>query len=190
MGATATDELAPLPEPLAAGKQALPQRQLFTVGYEGAELAPFLATLMTAGVKQIIDIRELPLSRKRGFSKSALAAALTDTGIRYLHLRDLGDPKPGREAARRGDHAGFLRIYRRHLAAAVAQAALAEARRHAQMHRSCLLCFERNHEGCHRAVVAEAIAMSTGAEVSHLRVTLTSRRVMRDSDERNRAHVR
>jgi len=152
-------------------------------------LASFLAELASAGIRQVIDVRELPLSRKRGFSKSALTAALAENGIRYRHLRDLGDPKAGREAARRGDHSGFLRIYRRHLAGTAAQTALAEATRQAAAMRSCLLCFERNHEGCHRSIVADAMTAATGIKVTHLRVTPPAQRDSPGSDERTAAHI-
>jgi uncharacterized protein (DUF488 family) len=167
----------------------VPQRQVYTIGYEGADLASFLAKLASAGIKQVIDVRELPLSRKRGFSKTALAAALAEREIRYLHLRDLGDPKPGREAARRGDHSSFLRIYRRHLAGTSAQAALAEANRQAAALRSCLLCFERDHDGCHRSIVADAMTAATGIRVTHLRVYPPDRHSAQSSDERATTHV-
>lgn len=165
------------------------QRQVYTIGYEGADLGPFLAKLTSAGIRQIIDVRELPLSRKRGFSKSALAAALAESGIQYLHLRDLGDPKPGREAARRGDHNSFLRIYKRHLAGACAQAALAEAIRQAAAVRSCLLCFERDHDGCHRSIVADAMTAATGIGVTHLRIDPPARHTARSSDEHAATHI-
>ena len=167
----------------------MPQRQVFTIGYEGADLVSFLAKLASAGIKQIIDIRQLPLSRKRGFSKLALSAALAENGIQYLHLRDLGDPKPGREAARRGDHSGFLRIYKRHLAGTNAQNALAEASNQATAMRSCLLCFERYHEGCHRSIVADAMTAATGIKVTHLRIAPPAERISRASDERADSHV-
>ncbi len=167
----------------------MPQRQVFTIGYEGTDLPSFLATLASAGIKQVIDVRELPLSRKRGFSKSALSATLAENGIHYLHLRDLGDPKPGREAARRGDHSGFLRVYRRHLAGNDAQNALAEASRQAASTRSCLLCFERDHEGCHRSIVADAMTAATGIKVTHLRAAPSTQRIFRASDERSAAHI-
>jgi len=43
-------------------------------------------------VKTVVDVRELPLSRKKGFSKSAFCDALSAHGIAYLHA--LGCPKP------------------------------------------------------------------------------------------------
>lgn len=167
----------------------MPQRQVFSIGYEGADLATFLATLSAVGVKQVIDIRELPLSRKRGFSKVALSSALREVGIHYLHFRELGDPKPGREAARSGDHAGFQRIYRAHLESAAAQAALVKASQIARNLSSCLLCFERNHEGCHRTIVADAMVRGTGLQVTHLRIESPISPSLRDALDPIPAHI-
>jgi len=46
--------------------------QILTIGYEGTTLADFLATLKAAGVQSLLDIRELPNSRRKGFSKNAV----------------------------------------------------------------------------------------------------------------------
>lgn len=141
---------------------------LYTVGYEGAELSDFLATLKLHKIKQIIDVRELPLSRKRGFSKNALTAALTELGITYLHLKSLGDPKAGREAARSGDMVSFRRIYTRHLNGKAAQAGLVDAAIAAGKVKSSLLCYERDHVDCHRAIIAEKL--KSNFEVQHIAV--------------------
>jgi uncharacterized protein (DUF488 family) len=86
-------------------------KKLFTIGYERAAISDLIATLREVGVGALIDVRDLPVSRKRGFSKRALGQRLEEVGIRYIHLRDLGGPKPGREAARRGDFEQFERIF-------------------------------------------------------------------------------
>ena len=67
---------------------------LFTLGYEGLTIKPFTARLQAAQVKTVVGVRELPLSRKKGFSKSAFCAALSAHGIAYLHAPALGCPKP------------------------------------------------------------------------------------------------
>ena len=67
---------------------------LFTLGYEGLTIEAFIARLQAAQVKTVVDVRELPLSRKKGFSKSAFCAALSAHGIAYLHAPALGCPKP------------------------------------------------------------------------------------------------
>ena len=84
---------------------------IFTIGYERANIEDFVATLRYARIDVVIDIRAVAVSRKRGFSKRSLADILADAEIDYVYLRDLGDPKPGREAARRGDMADFRRIF-------------------------------------------------------------------------------
>jgi uncharacterized protein (DUF488 family) len=75
---------------------------LSTIGYESATLPDVIGTLRTAGVKVVVDVRAVAASRRAGFSKTMLRASLAAEGIGYEHLRSLGTPKPGREAARKG----------------------------------------------------------------------------------------
>lgn len=145
-------------------------KTLYTIGYEGADIRDFVATLKTSGVERLLDVRDVTTSRRPGFSKNQLAAALEAEGIGYVHLRGLGDPKPGREAARAGDIAAFRRIYAAHLATASAQADLSAASREATAASACLMCYEREPTDCHRAIVADIISVGTGAVVFHLGV--------------------
>jgi hypothetical protein len=91
------------------------QHPIFTIGYEGASVPAFIAALRDAGVALVLDIRAAPVSRKKGFSKTHLAQHLSEAGIGYRHMRGLGTPKQGREAARSGDHDSFERLFRNHL---------------------------------------------------------------------------
>lgn len=141
---------------------------LFTIGYEASTLPAVLASLKSAGVDLLIDVRAVAASRKPGFSKKLLAASLEEAGIRYLHLQALGTPKPGRDAARAGRVAEMHRIFRAHMAADRPQAELAQARAASGTSRACLLCFERDHRACHRALVAEMIQADTAQQVVHL----------------------
>jgi len=130
---------------------------LRTIGYEGTTLPAFLAALKRAGVTTLIDVRDAPVSRKKGFSKNALAAALQTADIAYVHLRWLGNPKPGRDAGRAGDIAAYHRYFFARLATPEAQAALGEAAQFAAAGGACLMCFERDPEHCHRTLVARAL---------------------------------
>src|SRR5215213_8895758 len=85
--------------------------RIFTIGYEGATMGEFLAALQSAGVERVIDVRAVPNSRRPGFSKTPLRNALAEVGIDYVHLRALGTPAAGREAARAGRKAELKRIY-------------------------------------------------------------------------------
>lgn len=144
--------------------------QINTIGYEGASLDDFVDTLRHVGVETLIDVRERAQSRRRGFSKTALSQALEDAGIGYLHLRELGDPKDGRDAARAGDWEKFDRIYRSVLASAEARAAISEIADRAAKGSVCLLCYERDPRTCHRSYVADAVSRLVDSQIVHLGV--------------------
>jgi uncharacterized protein (DUF488 family) len=116
----------------------------------------------------VLDIRAAPVSRKKGFSKHQLAAHLAEAGIAYRHLRGLGTPQRGRDAARSGDLAAFEQIFLARLSEPEAVLDLGEAIGLAQTHTICLLCLERNPEHCHRLIVGKRMAQATGQEIRHL----------------------
>jgi len=136
---------------------------LMTIGYEGATQAEVISRLRRAGVELLIDVRAVAASRRAGFSKTILAASLAEAGIEYVHLRGLGTPKAGREAARKGRIAEMHRIFNAHLGTPEAQLDMAKAEALVSAHRSALLCFEADPAGCHRRIVAERLAQSVGA---------------------------
>jgi uncharacterized protein (DUF488 family) len=132
-------------------------RTLFTIGYEQATQPALVVALCDAGVEVLADIRYLPLSRRPGFSKSSLRAAVEEAGIAYHHFRHLGTPAEGRVAARRHDHAELARIYAGQLELPEALAQMAELRALAEDKRVALLCYERNAAECHRALLYDAL---------------------------------
>ena len=135
--------------------RAMRKTTIFTIGYEGATVDGLIDTLAAAGVKCLIDVRAVPQSRKPGFSKRALAAALAERGIAYRHLQRLGTPTEGRNAARKGDIETMRRIYLDHLTAADAQAETAMLLDVARESPAALLCFERLPAACHRSVLLD-----------------------------------
>ncbi|HTC07346.1 MAG TPA: DUF488 domain-containing protein [Acetobacteraceae bacterium] len=143
---------------------------LATIGYEGTTVAAVLARLREARVALLIDVRAVAASRKPGFSKRQLAAELDAAGIAYVHLQQLGTPKPGRDAVRSGHPERMVPIYQAHMQGDRPQAELAQAIVLARGTRACLLCFERDHTTCHRTLVAELITAETGQSVMHLAV--------------------
>ena len=128
--------------------------------------ADFLAELKRAGVSRVVDVRALPLSRRPGFSKSSLRAALSEVGIDYVHLRALGTPPAGREAARKGRTAELERIYVGQLALPEAMVAAEQLRELVAERPSALLCYEREPAGCHRNLIIRDVLPH--AEVTHL----------------------
>ena len=132
-------------------------KTIFTIGYEQATQAALIAALREAKVELLADIRYLPLSRRPGFSKNSLKAAVEEAGIAYRHFRDLGTPAEGRAAARRGDHVELARVYAGQLELPQALAQMAELRALAQDRRVCLLCYERAAAECHRSLLFDAL---------------------------------
>lgn len=130
--------------------------KVFTIGYEAATMADFLGALSAAGVQRVIDVRALPLSRRPGFSKTTLAASLAGVGIDYVHLKALGTPKAGRDAAKKGDVATLEAVYAGQLELPEAQAQAAQMLALADEKPSALLCFERDPQHCHRTLLLEA----------------------------------
>lgn len=130
---------------------------VYTMGYEGTDIDRFVATLKTVGVRVLADVRAVALSRKKGFSKTALKARLEGEGISYLHFAELGDPKSGREAARAGKMGEFRSIYTKHLRASKAQAAVKVLAETVNKSPTCLLCFERDPTVCHRSLITQSL---------------------------------
>jgi uncharacterized protein (DUF488 family) len=140
--------------------------RIFTIGYEATTMAEFLAALKQAGVERVIDVRALPLSRRPGFSKSSLKAALAEAEIDYVHLKSLGTPADGRQAARAGRQDDLERIYADQLELPEAIVAAEQMRELAAEKPSALLCFERDPAQCHRSLLIAAAV--PGAAVTHL----------------------
>lgn len=142
----------------------------FTIGYEQSEPHEFVRRLQSHGVQLVVDVRDMPLSRKRGFSKDQLQALLAEADIDYLHVKALGAPKELRDPLRAGGSwwqyvKGYEALLCTRTAEVESLCQLAGERR------ICLLCFERNPAECHRSLVArEMERRSAGrASVEHIR---------------------
>ena len=144
-------------------------KKLFTIGYEQTPAKAVLDELEHAGVKLLVDVRAVAASRRPGFSKNQLAAGLDERGISYLHLRGLGTPKSGREAARSGKFDRMHRIYAAHLKTSQAREELDELSSLVKKSGPiCILCYERDHQHCHRRWIAEIIRDRDGVRIENL----------------------
>lgn len=142
--------------------------RVWTIGYERVGVGDFIAALKAAKVKMLVDVREIANSRRAGFSKHVLAASLAEGGILYLHMKALGTPKAGRQAARRGDTATMQRLFEARLVEPESQLALAETAELAGKSRVCLMCLEHDWRLCHRTIVARHLQAEFGVKPTHL----------------------
>lgn len=141
-----------------------------TIGYERASLSDFVATLTLCEIDILVDIRDRAQSRRPGFSKAALSNALAEAGISYIHMRELGDPKEGREAARRGDYDHFRAIFSGVMESNEAKQAISRLEQLASQYSICLMCFERDQTTCHRKIVADHLEGTLNRKAQHLGV--------------------
>ncbi|NOV21222.1 DUF488 domain-containing protein [Ensifer adhaerens] len=142
-------------------------KTVYTIGYEGTDIARFVKTLTAVGVEAVADVRAVPQSRKKGFSKNSLREHLETAGIKYLPMQELGDPKEGREAAKAGDFDRFRMIYCAHVDQPESAAAIERLAAVSEEQAVCLLCFERDPKTCHRFIVGERMG-AFGYEMLHL----------------------
>jgi uncharacterized protein (DUF488 family) len=166
-----------LTEPSATESVAAPQTSVATetvwvgsIGYERHRHATeFSALLRNAHVERVIDVRELPISRRRGYAKTALSESLAQEGIEYVHIRGLGNPKPFRDLYKSGRVREGRAAYEHHL--------LTE--RIDELHqlvpllkerRSALLCVEHDPAVCHRAVILDALRNELRLELDVIEV--------------------
>lgn len=142
---------------------------VFTIGYEGLDIDTFLMLLREHGIDTVVDVRETPLSRKVGFSKKSLANVLNISGLEYVHMVDLGCPKPIRDQYRTDGSwkrytEGFLQYLN------TQENAISELSDLVESSSCALLCYEADYNFCHRSMVANAIMKYTGARVKHIQV--------------------
>ena len=141
---------------------------VFTVGYEGLSIDAFMSLLNEHGIETVVDVRELPLSRKPGFSKKALGSALNLSGLEYVHMVDLGCPKPVRDRYREdGSWKRYTTGFLKHLA--TQEAAIEELADLVNSSNCALLCYEADFNFCHRSMVANAVCNYCGADVKHIK---------------------
>jgi uncharacterized protein (DUF488 family) len=138
---------------------------LHTIGYEGLDLDTFALLLEKNDVCRIIDVRELPISRKPGFSKSRLSEFLHSMGIEYVHIPTLGCPKVIRHEYR--DDKNWPRYTSRYL---IHMSSLDDDLNNllkiVEDVQSCLLCFEADHMRCHRSFVANRVSEISAGKIT------------------------
>lgn len=143
---------------------------IYTIGYEGLTDEKFFDLLKLNVINLLIDIRELPLSRKRGFSKTSLAATSANNGISYIHVSRLGCPREIRHQYRIDKNwlnysikfFNYLNTQRE---------ALESVSKLAMQNNICLMCYEKDFLTCHRSYVSYVLEHNfcKGANIFDLR---------------------
>ena len=142
-------------------------RGIVSIGYEGRTLDDFISTLTARGVEVLVDVRLTAISRKPGFSKTALMNAAVAAGIEYVHEPLLGNPIDNRDDYR----AGYKRARTRYGKRLAGESSTAVDRlvTLATKQRVAVLCVERDHTICHRdELIHVALEREPKLHVTHL----------------------
>ncbi len=141
--------------------------RVFTVGHGARSVEELVQTLRAAAVQTLVDVRRFPSSRRHPqFNQDALARALGEAGVAYVHEVELGGRRSGEIGEERFtciETPGF-RSYAARMGRPVWQEALARALAEAS---PCFMCAETLWWRCHRRFIAELVA-ARGHQVIHL----------------------
>lgn len=141
---------------------------IYTIGYEGLKIEDFVKKLKSANIQQLIDVREIPLSRKNGFSKTILQEKLKEVGIFYKHYSELGSPKKIRHQLHTDwNYESFFKEYKDIVKDEEVQQKIKEVEKDSKVKKTVLLCFEHDYKTCHRSIIAEEL-VKQGWKVNHL----------------------
>jgi uncharacterized protein (DUF488 family) len=143
--------------------------ELLTIGYEGLTIDEFVDRLKQFNISRLIDVREIPWSRKPRFSKTSLRERLEDENIEYVHMKALGSPSDMRTKLKTdGDYDYFFRAYGKYLSQNMQ--AIKKVYQFISDGVNCIMCFERLPDKCHRTVVANKIKEydGNGLKIKHI----------------------
>jgi uncharacterized protein (DUF488 family) len=131
---------------------------LFTIGYQGSNVKGYIDALEEHNVEVLIDVREVPWSRKKGFSKASLASSLNQRGIEYIHLKSAGNPGYLRKSS--SNIQECLAKYRDYVdenPVGIVDLMNELSKYSKEKKNVCITCFERDPEECHRSIITEKL---------------------------------
>jgi uncharacterized protein (DUF488 family) len=142
---------------------------LYTVGHSTRTLVELVALLDGAGVRELVDVRSVPRSRRHPhFNDDALAHVLPAHGIHYTHERALGGfRRPRADSPNRGWELEAFQGYADHMASEEFRCALDRLQFCARERVACVMCAEAQWWRCHRRLLSDALVVR-GWRVLHL----------------------
>ena len=134
---------------------------VFTIGHSTRPIGEFVELLHSHGIRQIVDIRTIPKSRRNPqFKGDSLAASLDAAGIGYVHLKDLGGLRHAkRDSVNLGWRNASFRGFADYMQTPEFAGALDRAIRLAADRPTALMCAEAVPWRCHRSLVADALVV-------------------------------
>ena len=143
---------------------------LLTYGHGTDDSERSVATLRTASVASLVDIRIAPGSRRNPqFARAAMEEWLPAAGISYRWDKRLGGfRKPGPDSPDVAWREDMFRGYAEHMRSADFIDAIDRVLAEAAERQVAVMCSESLWWRCHRRLVADFVSAARGVEVRHL----------------------
>lgn len=138
---------------------------IYTIGYERRTVADLMKQLHLLKIEVLADVREKPISRRYEFNAKYLMQSCIAENIDYQPWPNLGSTEELRDQLKAsGDIKTFHKNFRDYT-----EKKLTEAMKMISSEISrksvALMCYERNHEDCHRSMLAEILSEQLDATV-------------------------
>ena len=129
---------------------------VFSIGYEGLTIDSFLNKLIANNITVVVDVRNNPQSMKYGFSKKSFKQYIESAGMRYIHIPELGIPSSMRKGLGESvSHKTLFKAYENKLLPNHETEIKQLIDLTNQNERIALVCFEADHNFCHRHTLIE-----------------------------------
>jgi len=141
---------------------------IYTIGYEGKSVDAFLNVVLQTGIRRLVDVRNNPVSRKWGFSKTSLSNLCERLDLEYVHMPQLGIQSPRRRCLKTLDDYNRLLDEYEHHDIPRRMEAVARLRQMMEEKASALVCMEADPSMCHRGRLADVLRSLSGLKVCHV----------------------
>mgnify|MGYP001575775628 CR=1 FL=1 len=139
-------------------------KSIYAMGYEGLSIDEFLNVLLREEIQTVLDTRNNPISRKYGFSKSALKKKCQDVGLQYLHFPEVGIPSNIR--VHNKERQSLWKIYQEQILPEN-EMVLGQLSKIICQEKAVLICFEEHFEDCHRHLLAQELSTKINLPIFH-----------------------
>jgi uncharacterized protein (DUF488 family) len=132
---------------------------IFTIGHSTHPFEEFAAMLAAHGIRQLVDVRTIPKSRRHPqYNTEALAAELAVRGIDYLHMKSLGGlRKPRKDSINTAWRNDSFRGYADHMASDDFRQGIDQLIELARQKPTVVMCAEAVPWRCHRSLIGDAL---------------------------------
>ena len=146
-----------------------PAWRVWTIGHSTLAADDFLALLRTHSIGVVADVRRFPASRRHPqFNSATLSRLLSDRGVGYVHLAELGGRRPpSPDSVNTAWRDPGFRGYADYMQTPPFNEGMADLLDAARLRRCAVMCAERHWTSCHRGLIADALKVS-GIEVLHI----------------------